>query len=400
MNLLQASRQWAERPADERFFNLKDLRDACEHYYSTAKETSANPDQIRVREATSDEFKKHGDDLRFVVESEDTPARNARFSHWSFGQFCRLLEAPADYLRGLPTDLACRNLEHGIEKWQKRKDRVPVKLLTHRNGDNLLRAITSTGYSRIWNWEVAERLMELGTDWIIPPARPAFQNQPGSRIATKDDILPNQGDFGLSVNVGDMIAPAGLYASDHDMFVFMVNEKSRINDGSGLGLAKGMFISNSEVGAQSLKITKFRYRHCCGNHICWDCSGVLEVRIVHKGEADSRFIKELSIELARYGEEGVAEEEQMIQAAQQYQLGKDKDEVLDSLFGIRNLNVPLKQLGLAYDIAEQHVDTDGSPRTAWGMVQGMTRLSQQIDWMDQRTKLDRAAGRILDLATK
>jgi hypothetical protein len=28
------------------------------------------------------------------------------------------------------------------------------------------------------------------------------------------DILSNQGNFGLSVKVGDMIAPAGVYAGD------------------------------------------------------------------------------------------------------------------------------------------------------------------------------------------
>ena len=49
----------------------------------------------------------------------------------------------------------------------------------------------------------------------------------GIRIATEADVLRGAG-FGLSIRVGDKIAPAGLYASDHDMFVFMVNNDKRI----------------------------------------------------------------------------------------------------------------------------------------------------------------------------
>ena len=45
-----------------------------------------------------------------------------------------------------------------------------------------------------------------------------------------------------------MIAPAGIYASDHDMFAFLVNEEYRIDDGSDGGLARGFFVQNSEVG--------------------------------------------------------------------------------------------------------------------------------------------------------
>ena len=58
----------------------------------------------------------------------------------------------------------------------------------------------------------------------------------------------------------------------------------------------------------------------------------------------------------------------------------------------------LKQLGSAYDLAEQHVDTDGSPRTVWGYVNGLTRLSQETGYTDDRMFLDRAGAAILALA--
>jgi len=36
-----------------------------------------------------------------------------------------------------------------------------------------------------------------------------------------------------------------------------------------------------------------------------------------------------------------------------------------------------------------------NPRTVWGYVQGLTRLSQRTPWQDARLVLDTAAGRLL-----
>lgn len=390
MNLTEASRQWANRPADERYANLNELRDACHHSYEASKESSANPEQIDIR--------VKDDDLRLVVHGADA-SRNARFTHWSFGQFCRTMEMPADYLRRLPTELAVRCAQHGIKQWQEQDNRRSLKLLTHRNGDNVLRAMTSSGYERIWNYEVVDRLLELPEGWMVPPARPAFPDQPGTRKATKADLVPGMEDFGLAIKEGDDIAPGALFASDRDMFALMVLPAVRVDDGSDGGLMKAILVSNSEVGAQSLKITKARFRSICGNLILWDVSDVLEVRIVHRGAADERFVKELSVELRRFGEAGVEEEQEAIRAAQRYELGKDKEEVLDTLFGIKNLGPSLKQLEQSYDLAERFADVDGNPRSCYGFAMGMTRLSQQSLYTDQRAKLDRAAGKILNLVS-
>ncbi len=90
--------------------------------------------------------------------------------------------------------------------------------------------------------------------FCVPPARPAFPDQPGTRPATEDDVLAVK-DF-LSINVGDPVAPAGLYASNHDMFAFLINEENRIDDGSDSGLSRGVFFENSEVGAKALPTLK------------------------------------------------------------------------------------------------------------------------------------------------
>jgi hypothetical protein len=54
--------------------------------------------------------------------------------------------------------------------------------------------------------------------------------------------------------------------------------------------------------------------------------------------------------------------------------------------------VSQKQAGEAYTLAEEF---ETNPRSVWGYVQGLTRLSQRTPWQDGRFTLDRAAGRLL-----
>jgi uncharacterized protein DUF932 len=192
-----------------------------------------------------------------------------------------------------------KNLNHGVSKLASASgDNQSANVLFHQGDGLVVRAFTSDRYSRIWNYEVLDRLIPLQEyGWRVPPARPARRSQAGIRIATKADVLDGN-KFGLSIKQGDAIAPAGLYASDHDMFVFMVNERNRVKDGTSNGLAKGFFVENSEVGAASLSLTTFFYRVVCGNHIVWGATDVSELRIRHVGFADTRYPAKSSLNFA------------------------------------------------------------------------------------------------------
>jgi len=349
---------------------------SCEYYRNSAVTGSVELGQLR---AVND-----NGEVKITGVNQ-----SARLTHWAFGQVARIAGAPAGYLRGLPAPLAVENLNHGLPKSEG-----TGKLLLHKNGDMIARCITSDNYTRIWNTDVIKRLMDLEADgWQVPPARPAREDQRGSRPATEADVLHGN-RFGLSVNVGDMIAPAGLYASDHDMFAFMVNESRRIDDGSDGGLSRGFFVGNSEVGGGSLFAITFYYRHVCGNHIVWGASNVCEARLVHRGNADARFRSEFLVELRKYADDAASEDEARIKAAKTRVIAADKDSVIDTLFGKRIAS--RKDLVAAWDYAEQ--DDAATPNTVWGMVQGITRLSQDRPFADERVELDRAAGKILTLA--
>jgi len=383
MNLFKASNQWSNRPVDERFATLQELHDAVSTYRQSAVEKTVPFNTLRAEA-------KDGEVL--LVGKGNIPAR---LTHWSFGQLAQSVNAPASYLRALPASLAVQNLNHGLVKVADRSDR---ELLFHANGDLLARAITSEKYTRIWNSDITSRLLRLpDLGWQVPPARPAYPDQPGTRKATIEDVL-HGARFGLSVNVGDEIAPAGLYASDHDMFVFMVNDAKRISEpGNPDGLARGFFISNSEVGSAAFTVTRFLYRHVCGNHIVWGAKQVSELRIKHIGNADDRAFGEITGQLREYAEDSASDDEARIKRAVSCVLGKDKDEVLDRLFGIKNLGVTRKSLDLAYDLCEVR-EPDLNPNSAWGMAQGLTRLSQETPYADERVDADRAAGKVLAVA--
>ncbi len=380
-NLMQASKQWATRPADERFWTLGDMLAQCRYYRDSAAQSTVAYRTLHVQER---------DDQLAIVGPQGNVAT---MTHYAFGQLANRVGAPADYLRKLPAPIAAANLNAGLDVMEGEGN-----MLLHRNGGLVARCITSDKYSRIWNAEIVERMMPLAdSGWRVPPARPAHADQPGCRKATEADVLEVRFGGGIPINVGDMIAPAGLYASDHDMFAFMVNENRRIDDGTEHGLSRGFFISNSEVGAAALKVTKFLYASVCGNHIVWDASAVSELRIVHRGSADHRFTRELRAELREYADASAAEDESRIHAAQHCMLGGSKEEVLDLLFGKKI--APRKTLEAAWDYAEEQADIHQCiQRSAWGFAQGMTRLSQDTEYAGERNRLDRAAGRVLQLA--
>ena len=389
-NLYAANRQWSTRPADERFWGLQDL--------------ASHLEKERAREQ---EKKICITDVQAIVRGEDILLRGpegkpATLTNWSFGQLCKKANgAPASYLQGLPAKLATTCLNHGLSHRSTENDpddNAECKLLLHRNGGLQVRAITGPNYSRIWDERVIKSIQPaLDLGWRIPPARPAVAD-PRARKATKADILPNQEGFALSVKVGDMIAPAGVYRGDRDMFIFLVNPERIIDDGNQ-GLMRGVFISNSEVGAKSFRVQCFLMENVCGNHICWSANVLTDLRLIHRGKANERFQGEMRDQLRQYHTAKSVPEEEMIVAAKKYRLGKDRDEVIENVFDMKALLLNKNHIAAAFDLAEQWEHTAlAAPVTIWGFVHGLTRYSQTLAYADARDEMDQAGGKLLEKA--
>lgn len=367
MELFQAARQYAVRPKDQQFGSIQALYAATKAYADSAIEQHKVP--LGNLRALAD----HGDVV--IVGQKNIPSK---LTHWAFGQLCQRVSTqghtvPASYLRDLPATLAVQNLNHHLAHRLSQvpssgqPDALTVNMLFHNNGGLLCRAMTSEMYSRFWNWEVSERLLDLQTKgW--EPARPDMRQI--------DDRLP-------------------LYASDHDMFAFIRHSQRTLSEpGNPDGLWRGMIVRNSEVGDGALWFLRFLYRAMCGNHIIWGAEKVSDLRVVHKGNVRER-VQAWEMEIRRYLNETAAEDEAKIASARTRKIAATKAEVLDAIFGKRAVGLSRKviEMGLDAVVPEQ----DGDPRTVWGVINGLTRYSQSIPYADQRTEIDRAAGRIMDV---
>lgn len=363
--LTQAFNQWANRPADQRFSSLEALHDAVQHHRDVATEaTSVSFDSLRV---------DGSGEAPVLIGSAGVPAK---FTHWSFGQLALKVGAPASYLRQLPAALAAENMNHGLRRVatefadRNDDDEKTAKLLFAKNGDVTVRAITSDKYTRIWNRDITARLLRLTKqhpEWQPAPA--AFD---GSR---------------------------GLYASDQDVFAFLVDNDRRIfESGPGGGLGRGFFVSNSEVGASSFVVTTFWYEYICGNHRVWGAQGVAELRIRHRGNADERAFDQLTVELKKYADASAVDDEAKVQQARTFRIAAKKDDVLDKVFGLRVPSLSRALIAESYDKAKEHDEWYGDPRTAWGLAGGITEIARDLPNANERVALDRAAGKVMQMA--
>lgn len=361
MELMQASNQWASRPDDERFTSLHDLHAHTTDQRNRSRGKSVPAKTLHFAPAKDNELKGLTVSGQAGVPFYPT--------HWAFDQLAVLAKAPAGYIRSLPAPLASDNLNYGMQFSREVDD---VGLLLEQNGHNILRAATGPNYGRVWNSDITHELTErfgdgVSGDWKVP------------------------GEFGKAVEVTK--ANTTLYASDRDMFVFLADEKNRIEipnrrNGKAGGLARGFFMWNSEVGSKKCGIGMFLFDYACCNRIVWGAEGYQEVSIRHTSSAPDRWFNELTPMLRAYA----SASEEPIKAAMEAAQAKK----------VENLEVFLKNRRYAGNFANKlqsiHKAEEGRPvETIFDVVTAMTAYARGVEYQDERVALERDAGRILDL---
>lgn len=386
--LTEASNQWATRPADQRFWGIPDLLES-------SKEERYNSKEYQRKTASLIAMEYEG---QLMLSSGQTPTT---MTNWGFTQLSRYVSAPPSYLQELPPRLAAECLNEGLRR--RKEDVVNLYVRQDLKTKSLeLRSFLTDSYSRLYNNDVIEtglkRAVEYG--WMVPPGRPSSNDDDRARPATLGDIIPGQENFGLAIKPGDMIAPAGVYKSDRDMFIFMVNP-DRVYDDGNAGLMRGFFLWNSEVGAGAFKLKTFLLENVCGNHICWNASDVKEIKVVHKGKAIDGVSNNVRLTMKAYADSGESNERKMITSAKSFIIGKTKDEVIKWIFGNKSLGISKGDAEESFNYAVKWEHTaKANPNTVWGFVHGLTRFSQTAKYTDERHRLDSAGGKLLQLAYK
>ena len=98
-----------------------------------------------------------------------------------------------------------------------------------------------------------------------------------------------------------------LYASDRDVFLFLVDDMNPIEagtlpDGSPDLFFRGFYCWNSEVGAKTLCIASFCLRAVCQNRNLWGVEDFQEISIRHSKYAANRFAHEAAPALANFAD--------------------------------------------------------------------------------------------------
>lgn len=394
-HLSAAMRQWATRPDDERFWDTEEMLAALAKRRANSKEELVKPSQL-VAEGDGDEFKIKGPG---GTELDPT--------NWAMRQLGTRLGVGTDIFGKVSGETAAGIFNDRIERMDPEDE---INLLIQQSKDegvpSQVRAVLSSGYARVWDADIVQyaQLLIKQQGFKVPPARLAIEGG-RSRIATEADVLSanNRPTGGPSIQVGDTIGPAGLYAGDRDMFMTLVRDDLAITDPMGNPLNMGLMISNSEVGAKKFSVTQFMFRGVCGNHCFWNCTDIIQARYRHVGAAEDRvkaFLNQVVVNGIKFT--NPEQDQKVVDWMARITLGPDKAEVVDAIYGWRMSPQILtkKVLGAIYDEGEKWADVDGAPNTWWGYLQAMTRYSQTFPNADQRLALDMAAAELYARATK
>lgn len=363
--LMQASQEWASRPDDERFLSLPDMLAVTSKSKARSISRNLKVDQLKIAPVKGS---KKG--LQLIGPSGNP----ADFTNWSFSQLAAKAGARPGFLARLTPETAADCLNQTLQDTSE----VGLYFETpeNKNGVLKLRGLTSPGYQRVHNADVVEALMTRFGDGL-----------------NGQFVIP--GEFGKEVPITK--ATTTLYASDRDMFVFLADEKNRIElpnrrEGKSGSLARGFFVRNSEVGYATLEVTYFLFDYMCCNHIIWGATDVKSIKLRHTENINERWLEQVAPALNAYAQSATVKSVEQLKLAQAKVIDSDKNKVLEFLAG------KFGTMKLANAIDKAHVADEGRPvSTIWDAVTGATAYARSINYMDDRVMIERTAGKLLDL---
>lgn len=367
------SKQWISRPADERFTSLNDLFSALKQRSDATFEERID---TRGIEFVAPEPKRLEDTHRMTIGLRN--GQEVAPTHWSFGQLASLAGAPAGYLRKLPSQIAADALSYGM-----RYNRAVETIKLYGRDGLDLRAATGPDYGRIFDYEVVQAVQQIAgngtgdTRWKVPGVL-------DWRTMVYDPEHPVTKDT------------TTLFASDRDMFIFLVDDRNPISvgklpNGDDDLMFRGFYVTNSEVGSSALKIACFYLRAICCNRIMWGVEGFQEVSMRHSKYAPARFLEEARPALTSFAEGSTRLLLEGVEKAKAAKIASEKDEALEFL-AARGLS--RKRAVEVYDSVVEHEGRE--VRTVWDVAQGITRVAHTIPYTDERVDFERIAGKLLD----
>ena len=338
-SLKKAHQELFRRAADECFPSLEDLMSHCRAQRDASNELWHPPNVLMPQIGQSG--------LGLHMAGDGTAALN----HWSFSQLCGLSGVSRETINVLSPETATQALQETRPIGTK-----PLQVLAN---DDVVRAIHGTQYSRLWNADLLDTVLE---------AAPDFQ-QPQKAVT----------------------GGTGLYCGQQDLFAFLIDPGAWTEIG-GEAFAPGCFVYNSEVGRRSLGVQTFWFQQCCGNHLIWDPIEIVEFQRRHTGSiADSLIeIRRIIENLAAKRDDRKDGFARVIAKAMGESVG-NADEATKFL---------TKQ-GITRSLIKKAVATigdQGKSFTIFTLVDAMTQLNRELRYAGDRTDADQKVSKLLALA--
>lgn len=369
----RVSSEWFSRPADERYLSLSELGRSVRDRADRSRTRVVESALIHVEANRNDPER-----LALILPGTDTAIAP---THWSFGQLAGLVGAPAAYLRQLPAALAAINLQYGLTSNRAEQ----IKTLETDDGRTELRAVTGPDYGRIFDVELVEAVQRIAgngtgdTRWKVPGVLDWSTGIYNPRVdITKDTTT--------------------LYASDRDVFLFLVDdlnpiEAGRLPDGSPDLYFRGFYCWNSEVGAKTLGMASFYLRAVCQNRNLWGVEDFEEITIRHSKYAANRFANEAAPALLNFANSSPLPFVNGIKAARERIVAKTDEDRTDFL---RRRGFSKAETGKIIDtvLAEE----GRPPESIFDFVQGITAVARDKPHQDARLDMEAKAKKLLDRA--
>jgi hypothetical protein len=369
----RVSSEWFNRPADERYLSLSDLMVSVQRRAERSQTRTVESAAIRV-EASRDDTER----LSLMLPGADRPVTP---THWSFGQLAGIVGAPSTYLRQLPAPLAGINLQYGLSSHRAEQ----VKTLESEDGRIELRAVTGPDYGRIYDHELVAAVQKIAgngtgdTRWKVPGVLDWSNGIYNPRVDITSDTTT-------------------LYASDRDVFLFLVDdlnpiEAGRLPDGSPDLYFRGFYCWNSEVGAKTLGIASFYLRAVCQNRNLWGVEDFEEITIRHSKYAAPRFAQQVAPALTRFANSSPLPFVNGIRAAREKVVARSDDDRTEFL---RKRGFSKTETAKIIDIVL--TEEGHKPESVFDFVQGITAVARNKPHQDARLDLEAKAKKLLDQA--
>jgi Domain of unknown function (DUF932) len=313
--------------------------------------------------------------LQFYGKDKETAPQILEPSDYAHGQIAGYASVPKAYydrLRAEKPALLASNVNHGFERQEESRERgTEARML--RTYDGKLRALVSSSYRRLDSYDLCKV------------------------------VLPTLVDNRFEVVSSEI--------TETRMYLKALTKRVQSEVKPGDVVQYGIVISNSDVGAGSVRVEPLIYRLVCSNGMI----GSTAIRKMHVGRdlAGADIHELLSDETQRLTDEAFwAQVNDVVRASMNQEIFEREVAKLREAAHtpIKNYDIPdvvdvtMKAVGVDGEGAKNDIiaylarGADGAGLTQWGLINGFTFAAQneKIGY-DRSIELERAGAKVLDI---